>query len=156
MIYYSIHNKKRRAKFKHKKSVKNNNKVVNEVRQDYLRLLAFVSVGETFLFLFNYSKVHQKSIKWITNWSGCVLIDLKNPTQPTTLKTVERSSRNWSTKFPSSMASLHKNGFDCQIPMHLSYSEPPQCCQEHHGLYIFEVGINLPTLFQDMASNRAP
>jgi hypothetical protein len=68
-------------------------------------------VGEAFLFLFNASKVHQKSVKRITNWSGCVLLDLKNPTQLTTLKKVERSSRNWPPKFASSMASLHKNGF---------------------------------------------
>jgi hypothetical protein len=72
-----------------KESANHNNKVVNEVRQYRLRLRAFVSVGEAFLFLFKASKVHQKSVKWITNWSGCVLLDLKNPTQLTTLKTVE-------------------------------------------------------------------
>jgi hypothetical protein len=70
-----------------------------------------VSVGESFLFLFNASKLHHKSVKRITNYFGCVLIDIKNPTQLTTLKKVEHSSNNWSTKFSSSMASLHKNGF---------------------------------------------
>jgi hypothetical protein len=84
----------------------------------------FVLVGEGFLLLFNASKVHQKSVIWITKWSSCVFLDLKNPTQLTTLKTVERSSQNWPAKFHSSMASLHKNGFGFQIPQHFSCFEP--------------------------------
>jgi hypothetical protein len=43
-----------------------NNKVDNRVRQSRLRLSAFVSMGEAFLFLFKASKVHHKSAKWIT------------------------------------------------------------------------------------------
>jgi hypothetical protein len=42
-------------------------KVVNEVRQSRLRLRAFVLVGEAFLFLLKYSKVHHNSAKWLTN-----------------------------------------------------------------------------------------
>jgi hypothetical protein len=71
----------------------------------------FVLVGEAFLFLFNASKVHKKIIKRITNWHGCVLLDLKNPIWLIALKKVERNFRNWPPKFASSMASLHKNGF---------------------------------------------
>ena len=83
-------------------------KLLTKFNKICLRLRAFVSVGEAFLFLFKASKVHQKSVKWIKNWFGCVLLDLKNPTQLTTLKTVEWSSRKWPAKFLSSMASLHK------------------------------------------------
>jgi hypothetical protein len=68
-------------------------------------------VGEAFLLTFNAIKLHQKYLKRITSWSGYVFIDLKNPTQMTTLKKVERSCWNWPPKFASSMASLHKNGF---------------------------------------------
>jgi hypothetical protein len=82
-------------------------------------------VGEDLLFLFNAPKVYQKHVKWIKNWSGCVLLDLKNPTQLMALKTVEHSSQNWPAKFPFSMAFLHKNGFVFEIPQHLPYSEPP-------------------------------
>ena len=65
----------------------------NGVCQSHLHLRAFVSVGEAFLFLFNSLKIHQKSVKWITNWFDCVMIHFKNPTQPMKLQTVERSSR---------------------------------------------------------------
>jgi hypothetical protein len=68
-------------------------------------------VREDFLLIFNAEKLHQKYLKRITNWFGCVLLDLNNPTQPTSLKKVERSSQKWPPKFASSMASLHKNGF---------------------------------------------
>ena len=74
-------------------------KVVNGVRQYRLRLRAFVSMGEALLFLFKDSKVHQKSVKWIKNWSECVLLDLKNPTQPATLKKANSSSHKWPPKF---------------------------------------------------------
>jgi hypothetical protein len=105
------------------RATNHNIKVVNEVQQDCLRLQAFVSVSEAFLFLFNASKLHHKSFKWITNWFGCVLLNLKNLTQLTTLKMVEHSFWNWPAKFPS-MASLHENGFGFQIPQHFSCSEP--------------------------------
>jgi hypothetical protein len=82
-------------------------------------------MGEAFLFLLNASKVQQKSVKRITKWFGYVLLYLKNPTQLTKLKTIERSSQNLPAKFPSSMASLHKNGFGFKIPQHFSYYEPP-------------------------------
>ena len=39
----------------------------NGVRQSRLRLRAFVSVGEAFLFLFKSLKVHHNSAKMITN-----------------------------------------------------------------------------------------
>jgi hypothetical protein len=77
-------------------------------------------VGEAFLFLFNDSKVHDASVKRIKNWYVYVLLDLENLTQLATLKKDERSSQNWPAKFPSSMASLHKNGFGFQIPHHFS------------------------------------
>jgi len=128
MRYYSIHHKEMHIIIQEQISANRNNKVINEFRQDCLRLRAFLSVGEAFLFVFNASKVHQKSVKMITNWFGYVLLDLKNPTQPMTLKNVERSSWNWPTKFPSSMSSLHKNGFGFQIPQHFSCSEPLSCC----------------------------
>jgi hypothetical protein len=48
--------------------------------------------------------------KLITKRYGFVLLDLNNPTQLTTMKKDERSSRKWCPKFASSMASLHKNG----------------------------------------------
>jgi hypothetical protein len=75
-------------------------------------------VGEAFLLIFNVVKIHQKCIKWITNWYGCVLLDLKNPTQLKTLKKVERSSWKWPPKLASSMASLHKNGISFQTLQH--------------------------------------
>ena len=101
-----------------------NNKVDNGVRQSRLRLWAFVLVGEAFLFFSNASKVHHKIVNMITNWSSCVLLNLKNPTQLTTLKNVERRSQNWPTKFPSSMAYMHKNGFVFQNIQHFSYYKP--------------------------------
>jgi hypothetical protein len=82
-------------------------------------------VGEAFLLIFNASKIHQKYIKWITKWSGCVLLDLNNPTQLTTLKKVERSSQKWPPKFASSMASLHKNGLSFTNTSTFCCSEPP-------------------------------
>jgi hypothetical protein len=82
-------------------------------------------VGEDFLLIFNAAKLHQKYLKWITNWSGCVFLDLKNPTQLTALKKVERSSQKWPPKFASSMASLHKNGLSFQILQHSVVFEPP-------------------------------
>jgi hypothetical protein len=48
----------------------------NEVRQSHLRLWDFVSVGDAFLFMFKYLKVHHSSDKNVTNWSGLVLRDL--------------------------------------------------------------------------------
>jgi hypothetical protein len=72
-------------------------------------------VGEAFLLIFNAAKLHQKYFKKITNWSGCVMTDLKNPTQLTTLKKVERSSWKWPPKFASLMASLHKKVFDFKL-----------------------------------------
>jgi hypothetical protein len=123
MIFHGSHNKKWRSEIKHKESVNHNSKFVNGSRKDCLRLRAFVSVGEALLFLFNASKVHHKSFKMITNWFGCVLLDFKNQTQLTALKTVERSSQNWLAKSPSSMASLHKNGFGFTILEHFSSFE---------------------------------
>jgi hypothetical protein len=81
-------------------------------------------VGEAFLLILNAEKIHYKYLKWIRNWSRYVLLDLKNPTQLTTLKKVERSSLKWPSKFASSMASLHENGMDLTIIHHLSYSKP--------------------------------
>jgi hypothetical protein len=72
----------------------------------------FVSVGEAFLFMLKYLKGHKKSAKKVTNQSGLVLPDLKNPTKLTALKSNERSSQKWPAKVLSSMDSLHKNGFD--------------------------------------------
>ena len=40
--------------------------VDNGVRQSRLRLRAFVLVGEAFLFMFEYLKVHHKSAKKVT------------------------------------------------------------------------------------------
>ena len=48
---------------KHKNHQTITEKVVNGVRQYRLRLRAFVSVGEAFLFLFKASKIHHKSAK---------------------------------------------------------------------------------------------
>jgi hypothetical protein len=81
-------------------------------------------MGEAFSFLLKYSNIHHKSVTWITKWYKFVLLDLKKPTQLTSLKTDERSSQKWPAKLLSSIASLHKNGFDCKIPQHLSFSEP--------------------------------
>jgi hypothetical protein len=67
-------------------------------------------VGEVFLLIFNAAKLHQKYFKWITNWFGCVHLNLKNPTQLMALKKADHSSQKWPLKFASSMASLHKNG----------------------------------------------
>jgi hypothetical protein len=44
-----------------------NTKVDNGVRQSRLRLRAFVSVGEAFLFLFEASNVHHKSANGLQN-----------------------------------------------------------------------------------------
>jgi len=111
MIYHGRHNNKCRSQIKHKESANHNNKVVNGVRQDCPRLRAFVSVGEAFLFLFIASKLYHKILNWITSWFGCVLFDLNNPTQLTTLKKAKCSSQNWPPNSSSLMASLHKNGF---------------------------------------------
>jgi hypothetical protein len=67
-------------------------------------------MGDAFLLIFNAEKLLQMYLKWITNWFGCVLLDLKNPTQLTTLKKVQCSSHKWPPKFSSSLTSLHKNG----------------------------------------------
>jgi hypothetical protein len=101
-------------------------------------------VGEAFLFLFKASKVHLKSVKWITNWYGCVLLDLNNPTQITALKMVQRSLWNWPTKFLSSMVSLHKNVFGFTILQHFSSSKPPEGFQEP----LVYIGLKLATISQ--------
>jgi hypothetical protein len=64
-----------------------------------------------FLFILKYSKVNHNSAKRITNGSGHVLPDLRNPTKLTALKMDEWSSKKWPAKVLSSIASLHKNGF---------------------------------------------
>jgi hypothetical protein len=58
-------------------------------------------------------------------WSCCVILNLKNPTQLTALKKVERSSWKWPPKFASSMASLHKNGLSFTILHDFVVFEPP-------------------------------
>jgi hypothetical protein len=80
-------------------------------------------VGKDLLLIFNDEKLHPKYLKWITNWSGCVLLNLKNPTQLTTLKMVEHSSHKWPPKFTSSMASMHKNVLGFTIPHHFAALE---------------------------------
>jgi len=130
-------------------------KIDNGVRQCCLHLRAFVSMGEAFLLIFNASKIHKKYINWITNWSSCVLLDLNNPAQLTTLKNVEHSSWKWTPKFASSMAFLHKNGLSFRKSQH---SVVLNFCRlsKAFGLYRFWVEDPIPTSFQDLASNRAP
>ena len=102
----------------------------NGLRQSRLRLWAFVSVGEAFLFLFKALKLHHNGVKRITNWYVFVLPDLKNPKKMTTLKMDERSSQKWPTKVLSSMASLHKIGFGSTIIQHKPVMNVPQWLQE--------------------------
>ena len=122
-IKHGSHNEIYRSGNKHKEKANHNNKIVNGVWQDCLCLSSFVLVGEDLLFLLNTSNVHNKSFKWITNWSSYVILDIKNAIQLTTLKTDERISRKCLAKLLSSIASLHKNGFDWQIPHYLSFFE---------------------------------
>jgi hypothetical protein len=63
---------------------------------------------------------YKKYIKWISYWSHCVLLDLINPTQLTTLKKTECSSQKWPAKVSSSTTSLHKNGFGLALLQHNS------------------------------------
>jgi hypothetical protein len=56
-------------------------------------------VREDFLLILNAEKLHHKYLKWIKKWFGCVLVDLKNPTQLTALKKAEPSSQKWPPKF---------------------------------------------------------
>jgi hypothetical protein len=67
MMKHGSHNKYTDLEISMKKQQTITTKVDNGVRQSRLRLWAFVSVGEAFLFLFKASKVHHKSAKWITN-----------------------------------------------------------------------------------------
>jgi hypothetical protein len=120
MIYHGSHKNMYKYGNEHKESTNHNRKIVNGVRQYRLRLWAFVSVGEAFLFIFKASNVNHKNSKWITI---CILLYLKNPTQLTALKTDERSSRKRPAKLISPMASLHKNGFGFTILQHLSSSK---------------------------------
>ena len=116
----------------------------NGVRQSRRRLRAFVSMGEDFLFLFKYLKVHHNNDKIITNWSGRVLPDLKNLTKLMALKTDERSSHKWPAKVLSSMASLHKNDFSLEKYQHVPILNPPSWLQEP----LFYIGLKLVTIFE--------
>jgi hypothetical protein len=87
-------------------------------------------VDESFLFLLKDSKVHHVSSKWLTNRSGRVLPDLKNPTKLMALKMDERSSHKWPAKVLSSMASLHEKWLWLKNYLAFSYSETPSLLQE--------------------------
>jgi hypothetical protein len=58
-IYRSEHKHEEQQTIKHQSD--------NGVRQSRLRLWAFVSVGEAFLFMFKDLKVHHNSAKKVTN-----------------------------------------------------------------------------------------
>jgi hypothetical protein len=75
-------------------------------------------MGKALLSIFNDEKLHHKYLKWITKWYIYVILYLKNLTQLMALKKVKRSSRKWSPKLASSMASLHRNGLGFQIIQH--------------------------------------
>jgi hypothetical protein len=53
------------------------------------------------------------------------------------------------------MASLHKNGFGSTILQHFPFLNLPPMASRTYGLYRLEVGNNLPTSPQDLASKRA-
>jgi hypothetical protein len=61
MKKHGIHKAIYRSGNKHKEQQTINTKVDNGVQQSRLRLWAFVSVGEAFLFMFEASNVHHKS-----------------------------------------------------------------------------------------------
>jgi hypothetical protein len=83
MMKHSIHNEIYISRNKHKNKKNITTKVDNGVRQYRLRLWAFVSVDEAFLFIFKDSNVHHKSAKRVTKLPGCVLLYIKNPSQLT-------------------------------------------------------------------------
>jgi hypothetical protein len=64
---HDIHKEIYRSEHKHEEQQTITREVDNRVRQSRLRLWAFVSVGEAFLFLFKDLKVHHNSAKIITN-----------------------------------------------------------------------------------------
>lgn len=78
-----------------------------------------------------------------------------NPTQLTTPKKVERISRNWPPKFPSLMASIHKNGFISQTLKHYIVSKPPGISKTYQ-FYMIWVENQILTFPQDLASFWAP
>jgi hypothetical protein len=75
-------------------------------------------MGEALLFMFEALNVHHKSANGFKKLASYVLLDIKNPSKLTTLKTNERSSPKWLAKVHSSIASLHKNGFTSIIHQH--------------------------------------
>jgi hypothetical protein len=54
---HGVHKEIYRSGNKHEETANHNSKIVNGVRQSRLRLKAFVSVGEAFLFMLKASKV---------------------------------------------------------------------------------------------------
>jgi len=118
MNKHSSHKAIYRSGNKHKWTTNHKHQSDIEVRQSRLCLRPFVSVGESFLFIFEALNVHHKSSNGLQIWSRCVLLDLKNPQKLTTLKTYEQSYQKWLAKVHSSIASLHKNGFASTIHQH--------------------------------------
>jgi hypothetical protein len=62
---YGIHIKIYRYEHNHEEQQTIKHQCDNRVRQSHLRLQAFVSVGDAFLFLFKYLKVNHNSAKRI-------------------------------------------------------------------------------------------
>jgi hypothetical protein len=110
-----------------KVSTKNQQTITTKLLTEFDKIAYVSGPLSQWVRLSYFSSMLQKYIRKVSNGlqNGlvCVLLDLKNPTQLTTLKTVERSSRNWPAKFLSSMASLHKNVFGFTILQHFSCSE---------------------------------
>jgi hypothetical protein len=145
-----------------KLSTKNQQTITTNLLTEFGKIAYISGPLSQWVRLSYFSSKLQTYIRKVSNglqkWSGCVLLDLKNPTQLTALKTVERSSRNWPAKFPSSMASLHKNVFGFTILQHFSCSELVWTVKNLWFIYILIWGSksNFPPTFWPQIGLRSP